>query len=236
MALLASPGATTDVVGMPAIREAVVEIRSATAGAAPLVVEIHPRGARVPADVWVPLDLVDFNRRAHPANRGPLPSLTVNPMIPGVRVTAGARHAEGDWLLDTGSAVTILSSPLARALGLVDAAGRPARPPAFALPVGGISGAERSLPGFRLDRLELAAADGRTIVVEDPAVLVHDVVTTTDDGVEHRLDGILGMNVLASSGSGMTLAGFARTYAPAFARVVIDVPGRRLGLTPRRGR
>jgi hypothetical protein len=155
-------------------------------------------------------------------------------MIRGVRVRAGGRTASGDWLLDTGSVVTILSTALANDLGLVDGRGRPRREPDFTLPIGGISGAQQALPGFRLDRLELDAEDGTTIVIEHPAILVHDVVTTTDDGVEHRLDGILGMNVLAGSGSGMMLAGFAETHAPAFERVVIDGPRARLGLTPAR--
>lgn len=234
LAALLSPGAATDVIGMPAIREAVVELRNADGGAAPLGVVIHPRGARIAAAHWIALAMVDFNRRRHPANRGPLPDLAVNPMIRGVRVRAGGRTAAGDWLLDTGAVVTIVSSVMARAVGLVDSSGRPTREPDFSLPIGGISGAQQALPGFRLERLELDAEDGTTIVVERPAVLVHDIVTTTDDGVEHRLDGILGMNVLAGSGSGMTLAGFAETHAPAFERVVIDGPRSRLGLTPSR--
>ncbi len=234
MALLASPGQATNVIGMPAIGEAVVELRSATQGAAPLAVEIHPRGARVSADHWITLDMVDFNRRRHPKNRGPLPSLAVNPMVPDVRVHAGAREARGDWLLDTGSIVTVLSSRLAREIGLVDGAGRPARPADFALPIGGISGTQKNLPGFYVDRIEIDADDGTTIVVEHPAVLVHDVTTKTDDGREHRLDGILGMNVLSGSGSGLTLTGFAKTHASAFDRVVIDGPRARLGLTPAR--
>jgi len=234
MALLASPGQATNVIGMPAIREAVVELRSVTQGTAPLAVEIHPRGARVSADHWITLDMVDFNRRRHPDNRGPLPSLAVNPLVPGVRVRAGAREARGDWLLDTGSVVTVLSSRLAREIGLVDGAGRPARPADFGLPIGGISGAQKNLPGFYVDRIEIDADDGTTIVVEHPAVLVHDVTTTTDDGREHRLDGILGMNVLSPSGSGMMMTGFAKTYASAFDRVVIDAPRSRLGLSPAR--
>lgn len=234
MALLASPGQATNVVGMPAIREAVVELRSAAEGLAPLAVEIHPRGARVSADHWITLDMVDFNRRRHPKNRGPLPSLAVNPMVPDVRVRAGARAARGDWLLDTGSVVTVLSSRLANEIGLVDRAGRPTRSPDFGLPIGGISGAQKSLPGFYIDRIEIDADDGTTIVVERPAVLVHDVTTKTDDGREHRLDGILGMNILSGSGSGMMMAGFAKTYASAFDRIVIDGPRARLGLTPAR--
>jgi hypothetical protein len=229
-ALLTSPGTAVDVVGMPAIASMVVELRPASEAG----VRLHPRGARVPADLWIPLDMVDFNRRRHPKNRGPLPTLAVNPMVRGVRAVAGSRSAAGDWLLDTGSAVTILSSPLARRLGLVDGRGKPLHDPDFTLPVGGIGGGQRPLPGFRIDRLELDAEDGTTLVIDEPSILVHDVVATDDGGTAHRLDGILGMNVLGVSGSGMSIAGFSRTYAAAFERVVIDAPRRRLGVTPAR--
>jgi hypothetical protein len=234
MTLLTSPGLASDVIGMPAISEAVIELSAATRGMAPVAVAIHPRSARVPADVWVPLTMVDFNRTRHPRNQGPLPSLDVNPMIGDVRARAGARTATGDWLLDTGSAITILSSHLANDLGLVDGRGKPTRAPDFSLPVGGISGGQKSLPGFQIDAIELTAESGTTVVLERPWVLVHDVVTTTNDGDEVRLDGILGMNVLGGSGSGMMMTGFAETYAAPFRRVVIDAPRSRLGLTPAR--
>src|SRR6185436_7269716 len=94
-ALLLSPGAMVDVVGMPLIRERVIEIAVRPEGvpdadALPaLAVLLHPSAAGLAVDAWVALDLVDFNRR-DPRNRGPAPSLATNPLIPGVHVTLGA--------------------------------------------------------------------------------------------------------------------------------------------------
>jgi hypothetical protein len=225
LALLASPGAAVDVIGMPAIREAVVEIR-------PDGVRLLPAGTRLPAGLWIRLAMVDFNR-AHPRNRGPRPTVTVNPVVRGVRALAGGRETRGDWLLDTGSAVTLLSSAQAARLGLADGRGRPARAPDFVLPIGGIGGGERSLPGFRLERVEIEAEDGTVVVFPRAAVVVHDVVAARDGGSPAAIDGILGMSLLGGSGSGVRLGGFAREHASPFTRVVIDGPRARLGLTPR---
>jgi hypothetical protein len=218
--LLASPGASVDVIGMPAIADLVVELAPGGGIGGPRVV-LHARGARVAADAWVPLALVDFNRLTHPKNRGPRPTLGENPVVEGVRAVLDDAEASGDWLLDTGSVVTVLSSASARALGLVGAGGKPIRRPDISLPVGGIGGSHRDLPGWRIDRIELDTEDDRVVVLDGPTVLVHDVATTRDDGTRVVLDGILGMNVLLG-GPG---------DAP-FRRVVIDVDRERLGLTP----
>lgn len=232
-ALLASPGAMVDVVGMPLIRERVLEITTeAGTTLTPLAVRLHTSAASLPVDAWVALALTDFNRR-DPRNRGPAPSLAENPLVPGVHVERGAAEADGDWLLDTGAVCTMISTATARALGLVDAAGKPTQRPAFSLPVGGIGGGHENLPGFRLDRLTLATTDGRTLVFERPAVVVHDVTTKTADGTTITLDGILGMNLLLPSGEGITMLGMAKQLPPPFARVVIDAKGERLGVKMR---
>jgi len=232
--LLTAPGAAADVVGMPAIRETVVELVPGEGG--PLTgvdVRLHARDEAVPAEVWVPLALDDFNRRHHPRNRGALPSLATNPLVRGVRATAGRATTRGDWLLDSGAAVTILSTAAARALDLVDARGTPLRQPDFSVPVSGISGGQRQMPGFRIDRIEIDGG-GDTLVFAHPAVVVHDVSTTRDDGTSVTLAGILGMNLLLPSGSGPSLMGFAAPRPAPFARVVIDVPRARLGFALRR--
>lgn len=231
-ALLLSPGAMVDVVGMPLIRERVVEIMpgSGDEGAAVgVTVRLHPSAAGLSVDAWIPLALTDFNRR-DPRNRGPLPSLAENPLVEGIRVERGADDAEGDWLLDTGAACSMISTAIGRALGLVDAAGTPTRRPEFTLPVGGIGGGHSNLPGFRLDRLVIVTDDGRDLVFERPAVVVHDISTTLDDGTKLTLDGILGMNLLLPSGTGMTMLGAARQLPSPFARIVIDARGERLGV------
>jgi hypothetical protein len=232
-AALLSPGSMVDVVGMPLIREHVIEIVPREGAMAALAVRLHASSAGLGVDTWIPLSLVDFNRR-HPQNRGPLPSLATNPLVTDVRTTLGAADAAGDWLLDTGAACSMISTATARRLGLVDASGKPARRPDFTLPIGGIGGGHRSLPGFRLDRLTLESDTGRTLVFPDPAVVVHDISTVRADGTKVTLDGILGMNLLLPSGSGMTLLGAAEQLPAPFERVVIDIAHERLGLVLRR--
>jgi hypothetical protein len=231
MALLLAPGRAVDVIGMPAIREAIVVMEPSGTGAA--AVRLEARGASVAAEVWVPLTLRDFNRRTHPKRRGPLPALAPNPML-RVLARRGTSTATGEWILDTGSVVSIVSSATARSVGLVDAAGRPARPPEFTLPIGGISGEPRMLPGFSVESLELGDGDAGTVVLAGARVVVHDVATTTDDGRTIVLDGLLGMNVFLDAGSGAGLLGFAASHRSGFARIVIDAGRERLGLTPAR--
>lgn len=228
-ALMQSPGSLVDVVGMPLIRERVVEIMptGASTGPSALAVRLAPSAAGLAVDAWVPLALLDFNRR-DPRNRGPAPSLATNPVL-AVATVRGAAEAEGQWLFDTGAACTMISTATARRLDLVDATGHPIRPVAFRLPVGGVGGGSSDLPGFRLDRLTLTADDGRRLVFPDAAVVVHDVTTKRADGTTVTLDGVLGMNLLLPSGSGITMLGAATELPSPFARIVIDVARDRLG-------
>lgn len=228
-AALLSPGAMVDVVGMPLIRERAIEIEATGGTPGAVTVRLHPTAAGLRTDAWVALTLVDYTRR-DPKNRGPLPALAANPLVPAVTITLGGTDVEGEWLLDTGAACSMISTKAARRLGLVDAAGSPTRTPDFTLPVGGVGGGHHNLPGFRLDRLTLETTDGRTLVFPDPAIVVHDVSTKDDDGDTITLDGILGMNLLLPSGSGMTMLGASRQLSGPFERVVIDVAGKRLGV------
>jgi hypothetical protein len=208
-AMLASPGAIVDIVGMPALQRAVAEIHPAGGGLAPATVALRDAGDTVRADHWLPLALVDFARHHDPKNHGIPPTLAPNPVLRGVRVVESARSARGDWLVDTGSALTILSTATAKTLGLHE-------PAPLSAPVGGMSGAQQSLPGWHVERIEIPTSDGDVLVVTDAAVFVHDVSTVTDDGTQVTLDGIFGANQLE-----------------AFSRVVIDVPHARLGVDVR---
>ena len=228
-AALLSPGAMVDVVGMPLIRERVIEIEATDGAPGAVAVRLHPSAAGLRTDAWIPLELVDYTRR-DAKNRGPLPSLAANPLVPGVTITLGATDVEGDWLLDTGAACSMISTKAARRLGLVDASGTPTRTPDFTLPVGGVGGGHHNLAGFRLDELTVETTDGRTLVFPDPAIVVHDVSTKDAAGDTITLDGILGMNLLLPSGSGMTMLGASKQLPGPFERVVIDVAGKRLGV------
>jgi hypothetical protein len=225
-------GALLNVVGMPALLHMVAAITPGR-GAGPVPVEVLAKDAREAADLWVPLVLEDFNRPHDARNRGPLPALASNPLV-AVRAVAGDARVEGRWLLDTGAAVTMLSRATAHALGLADDGGHPRRKVEFSLPLAGISGAERSLPGFRIDRLEVAGEQDTFLIFPRPAVVIQDISVTDDTGRTRTLDGVLGMNLLLASGSDLRDGAFATEHESAFTRIVLDMPRARLGLTPRR--
>jgi len=228
--LLGVLGGAIDVVGMPAISEMMFEIQPQRADESSVPVRILTPRARLRAGVWIPLEMMEFSRRKHPDNRDPLPALARNPVIPRVKAAAGAMEADGDWLLDTGSAFTIISVKTAQAIGLFDAEGRPVRPADFQLPAGGISGQVHQLPGFQIDRVEFRGEGGTKVVFERPFVVVHDVSTTLDDGSIITLDGILGMNLLLNSGSEFKGTGFAEKHESVFESVIFDGPRARFGL------
>ena len=227
-ALLTSPGAVADVVGMPVLREIVTVIDAGGKNAASIAVRVAASAPSV--DLWLPLRMVDFSQRHHAKNRGALPTLAANPIVASVATRLGPKSARGDWLLDTGAAVTMISTRTATSLGLVAANGRRMKEPTFSVPVGGIGGGHEALDGYRVERLEIPAADGRALVFEDAAVVVRDVTLVGDDGGKRTLDGVLGMNLLLPSGSGLGALGFASEQPGPFALVVIDGPAARLGL------
>lgn len=237
--LLGALGGAIDVIGMPAIADMMVEMQPQRAEETSVPVRLltgsaRPGRAGVPnADIWIPMEMIDFSRRKHPENRDPLPSLERNPVIPRVKVAQAELASEGDWLLDTGSAFTIISMKTAQAIGLFDAEGKPARAPDFQLPAAGISGRVHQLPGFRIDRIELKGEAGTTVIFERPFIVVHNVSTTLDDGRTVTLDGILGMNLLLNSGTGFNGVSFATTHASKFDSIIVDGRGARLGLTSR---
>jgi len=247
-------GATIDVVGMPAIAKLVVEIvpapaPRAPAGAArpgdlaaalaqakalmtPPTVRLH-EGRKRPrmrnADLVIPLEMIDFNRPRQRGKRNPRPSLEKNPMVTGIVASNGGIDSTGDWLLDTGATASIISTAQAKTLGLLDAAGQPTRPPDFELPLGGVGGAVRTDPGFIVDRIVIAAKSRRFVEFRRVHVVVRDV-TIERKGVRTTLDGILGMNLLLPSASGLA-DGMPTAVADApFARIWIDGPRRRLAL------
>ena len=244
-----------DVIGMPAIRGLVIEfdpspmeglgrLLGLDTGSAEDALEIltkldelgvgpavrlHPPD-HVPAgvDIEIPLTFVDFAYRKNPDNRGPTPDLAANPMLSQVRTVHGDLMFQGDWLLDTGAPVSIISTRQAKALGLVDEQGRPFGPPQFTLPMGGVGGQVAQVPGFRVDRLSIAAGDNLTLEYRSVHVVVHDVMAMTDQHGQVTLDGVWGTNLLFPSVSGLGL-GLPSRFAPApFGRIWLDGPRGRL--------
>ncbi|MFG0330228.1 MAG: hypothetical protein ACF8PN_10055 [Phycisphaerales bacterium] len=246
-----------DIVGVPAFRDSIVEIDptplqrgadalktgsvddaldSLLAGGENLsvgpIVRLHDR-RRAPKrrpDLEIPLELVDYNRRRHPGNRGPLPDLGPNPVILDAESERQGHSFKGDWLLDTGAAASIISRDHARKLGLLDANGDPLAPVAFQLPIGGVSGQAETLSGFVIDRLRIPTKDRRVVEFRDAHVLVKDIGIKLDDGSYKVLDGVFGLNLLMPSVSGISAGWPSDMTAGPFERIWVNMPGRTLEL------
>jgi hypothetical protein len=248
---LAVFGGGIDVVGMPAIKRLVIEI-DATAMSDLLLNANRPGGDLLekleslsarPAvrlhssrrrprsiDLEIQLEYVDYNRRRHPGNRGPLPELASNPMITGVVTEHDGKTFTGDWFLDTGAAISMISTEHARAVGLYDAAGNPVRAPDFTAMLGGIGGDVKPLPGFVLARVRLEASKKRALEFRGAHVVVRDVGIELPDGKRFVLQGVLGMNLLLPSASGLSTGEVSAVARAPFRRVWIDGPRHTLSL------
>lgn len=248
--LMALGAGELNVIGMPAISRLVVEIDPGpmravarqqpqrpnpdplqqledllSLGQGPRVV-LHERSAKPrDVDVTIALEYKDFNQRQHPDNRGPLPELASNPVIPAVECGHGAATCTGEWLLDTGAAASIISTKIAQALGLYREDGTLARTADFTLPLGGIGGSGgevKAANGFIIDRVTINCRQGKRLEFRKAHVVVLDVGMKLPDGRELVLDGVLGMNLLLPSGSGFQTGLPRTTDEGAFERMWID--------------
>ena len=239
-----------NVIGMPTIRQLVVEIdptpmlntgglntllgdlddidgllsRLGDLGAGPAV-RLHKPDTRPPkVDIVIPLRLVNFARRRNPDDRGPLPALSENFVIEDIEMEVAGKRVSGDWLLDTGAPASMISTEQAITLGLFDQNGQPQRPPDFSLPLGGISGGVKTSPGFRIERLRVPVAGDKTVTYLGAYVIVHDVSTELDDGEHITLDGIFGTNFLLPTVAGLNF-GLPTNMGPTpYRRIWIDGP------------
>ncbi len=109
------------------------------------------------------------------------------------------------WLLDTGSAASMISTRQSAALGITYAAGAvgprlsgPTTDRQFIMSVGGIGGTKKSA-GFFLDKLSLPTIEQVPITFVHAPVLVADITVTDSVGRSFTLDGVFGMNFLVAS-------------------------------------
>jgi hypothetical protein len=181
-----------------------------------------------PVDIILPLKYTNFSRRKNPDDKGPLPDLADNPVLVGVKTHHNAGAFTGDWLLDTGAPVNMISTKQAQALGLYDKEGKAVREPEYSLPMGGIAGKVDNVPGFKIQSLVIPASDNKTLEYLNPVVFVADISTTLDDGTQITLDGIVGTSLWYPTAGGIS-TGFPTDTAPsAFESIWIDGPGARL--------
>ena len=239
-----------DVAGMPAIGKMVVEIdptpmrpRKGSPNAKPDIdlesllgggpaVKLHDRKARPKASkdrelILIALEYNDYNLRKHPDNRGPLPELAASPVIPNIVSRQQQTTFTGNWLLDTGAAASIVSVKHAQALGIYKEDGTPARAADFTVPLGGIGGegdGVKPADGYIIDSITIKARDGKTLEFRNVHIVVKDVGTKLDDGREVILDGVLGMNLLLPSASGLGKGLPTKIDDGPFERIWIDGP------------
>ena len=249
-----------NVIGMPAIRQIVVEVNPspmvdgvgeldmealekdlgiegldlgalgdmAKLGGSPSV--SYHRAGYEPADfdIVIPLKYVDFARWENENDKGPLPSMTDNPVIERIRTQHKGGAFTGDWLLDTGAPASLISTAHAQRLGLVDEEGEPVRAPDFTLPLGGVSGNVKPANGFVVDLLHIPLQGGDFLEFHHVRVLVVDVGTTLDSGQHVTLDGVFGTNMLLPTVGGISF-GLPSSWQPgSFSRWWIDGPNGRL--------
>lgn len=151
------------------------------------------------------------------------PFLGPNPVLnspsdttPKVKIAFGGQSVQGSFLLDTGAAVSMISTSLASQLGITYNAdksallyhGSSAGLDQFQLSLGGIGGNTAPLSGFYLDSLLVRTMEGSATLDANPnnlnflhvPVMVNDITAETPDHSRSvTLDGVFGMNLLTAS-------------------------------------
>jgi hypothetical protein len=143
-------------------------------------------------------------------------------------LTHHGKSVRGTFLFDTGAATSMISTKLAKELG-IDIA----KEQKFSLPIGGLGGAKNS-SGLYVDRLEIPTRENRPIVYTKAPLLVCDISVSDADGKSFTLDGVLGMNYLVASAevTGGLLPDIGKIVNGPFRWIVIDHANRELGLEP----
>jgi Aspartyl protease len=212
---------------------------------------LPPGDARIPkTSRHVPLTAVDFSRftRLSPAGAAG-PNLIPNPMIgpnpfaandahQPVTITYHGKTASGTFLLDTGAAASVISTKMAKELGLqFDANGEIVGVPAdqqFELAIGGVGGAKQS-HGLFFDRLELPTLEQQPVVYVKAPLLISDITVADSSGKTFTLDGVFGMNYLVSSAeiTGGLLPDVGKIVDGPWRWIVIDFKLGEMGLEPK---
>jgi predicted aspartyl protease len=239
-----SPG--MDVLGMPLLSGKVIVMDpSGLAKFDKIKTSLYMPGDRnIPKTTrHVPLTMVPFERftRMTPSN-APGPAQVANPMIgpnpfnprdarQGVTINYKGKEASGTFLLDTGAATSMISSRMAKLVGL-DLTKVP-KAEKFSLTVGGIGGAKES-SGVYFDKLELPTREGSIVYTAAPLLVADITVQDAKTGQPFTLDGILGMNYLVASVevSGGLLPDVGKMVNGPYKWIVIDLKNNEMGVEP----
>ena len=191
-----------DIIGMPAMLGHVVVLDSGATNS----LEYFAADIKKPNDPTIPkvhlevaLRLRSFLHLRNPDNIPPLPVMASNPVIDNVVIQRKNRTSRGEWLLDTGATISLISVRQATRLGLTDENGKPLVKPDFLLPLGGI-GRMVQVPGFEVDRLIIPTLSGHNLVFRRARIGVHDIMFLDQKKREFvSLDGVFGSNFLCAS-------------------------------------
>lgn len=241
-----------NVVGMPAIRPFTFEIDPSnmkpavlskpidvssdeavfaslkTVAAGPKV-KIFPAGYRPTNNLVVmPMRYVNYMQiSAADASRS-YANQTASPMLMGVKTVNDDREFIGNFLLDTGSPVTVISRRHAYQLGLIASANPAFDRPDFRDVVPGAGGQKVTAPGFKVDSIKMRNPAGQIIEWQEVPVLVHDIWVVQANGARIVRDGIIGNNLFLPSTDG-DFADVGLEIAPApFPRIWIHGPSAEL--------
>jgi len=188
---------------------------------------LEPNDSNIPAtDINIPLRMEKYIYLSNPDNIPPLPDVGYNPVIDNITVTLNGVSTSGDWLLDTGSIISLISVQQGMKLGLVDSNGDPLISPEFVVDIGGI-GSTVQIYGFEIDKLSVPTLEGYDLVFKNARVGVHDIGIYDEDTQQFKiLDGVFGSNLLTVSVEISTLS----LAATAFDYAVVDFKQGILGL------
>lgn len=174
--------------------------------------------------VRIPLRYLDAHQLFAGKAAGPATPLATTPFVLGVRTLHGSRQALGNFVLDTGSPVTLISRRLAYQLGLITGADPAADQPDFNSQFSGINDRDVNAAGFVIDSLALRSPDGRVVEWRKLPVVVHDVAIRQANGAFVVHDGILGSNLFMASTNGEIDERGLKLNPPPFARYWIHGP------------
>lgn len=193
-------------------------------GSGRIRVDLRERGESVEdTRLNVPLSMREVEEKDLPV------SAANAPFVDGVVLRNGNRQTRASLLLDTGGAVTILSPDVAGKLGL------DLENPELTAPIMGIGGGGGEvLKGFWIDGMRLPTREREGLSYRRVPVFVADL---------RELDGTIGINMLTPSvyldmdmdkiaRNPLSIFASMKTGPVPFRRIVVDLPGGRLGLEP----
>ncbi len=186
-------GSFSGIVGMPAMvgKQVTLDMTGWSNGSS-ITLDVHFPAAAPAAAAHryeVPLTLVDFPLTGQRNASDPLPTSAPLPFAP-VLVRFGDNKIEGQFVVDTGAQVSILSRAMAFALGLdANHDGNFDDEKIDELPVGGIGG-EVLMPIVNTDSLGIRTTDGTDITWKNLSIGIQDI--------DPQISGVIGMDLLTS--------------------------------------